>query len=401
MDSGSIAWMLMASALVLLMTPGLAFFYGGLVRGKNVISTVMYSFISLGVISVVWVLWGYTLAFGEGGNAYIGSLSNFALNGVDTPDEQVFAIFQMMFAIITPALITGAFCERFKFKTYLVFLVLWVTVVYAPIAHWVWYSDGWIAKRGALDFAGGAVVHINAGMAAIAAAALVGRRRNIEQGIEPHNVPFVILGAALLWFGWFGFNAGSGLAANGQAVSAFLVTNTAAATAMVVWVVLGMTHGGKVSGVGAATGAIAGLATITPASGFVGVDSALIIGVITGIITFYAVYFKNKVNLDDALDVFAVHGIGGIIGVIATGVFAEKAIGGTEGLIEGSSTLLVENIILVIVTVVYSLIVTLILLKALDIIPGLGLRSDESEEDQGLDVSDHGERGYVADGADN
>ncbi|MCH2522931.1 MAG: ammonium transporter [Dehalococcoidia bacterium] len=401
MDSGSIAWMLMASALVLLMTPGLAFFYGGLVRGKNVISTVMYSFISLGVISVVWVLWGYTLAFGEGGNAYIGSLSNFALNGVDTPDEQVFAIFQMMFAIITPALITGAFCERFKFKTYLVFLVLWVTVVYAPIAHWVWYSDGWIAKRGALDFAGGAVVHINAGMAAIAAAALVGRRRNIEQGIEPHNVPFVILGAALLWFGWFGFNAGSGLAANGQAVSAFLVTNTAAATAMVVWVILGMSHGGKVSGVGAATGAIAGLATITPASGFVGVDSALIIGVITGIVTFYAVYFKNKVNLDDALDVFAVHGIGGIIGVIATGIFAEKAIGGTEGLIEGSSTLLVENIILVIVTVVYSLIVTLILLKALDIIPGLGLRSDESEEDQGLDVSDHGERGYVADGADN
>tara|TARA_Y100000814_G_C12354544_1_gene407791 strand:- start:1187 stop:2392 length:1206 start_codon:yes stop_codon:yes gene_type:complete len=401
MDSGSIAWMLMASALVLLMTPGLAFFYGGLVRGKNVISTVMYSFISLGVISVVWVLWGYTLAFGEGGNAYIGSFSNFALNGIDDPDEQVFAIFQMMFAIITPALITGAFCERFKFKTYLVFLVLWVTIVYAPIAHWVWTSEGWLAQRGALDFAGGAVVHINAGMAAIAAAALVGRRRNVEQGIEPHNVPFVILGASMLWFGWFGFNAGSGLAANGQAVSAFLVTNTAAATAMVVWVILGMTHGGKVSGVGAATGAIAGLATITPASGFVGVDSALIIGVITGIVTFYAVYFKNKVNLDDALDVFAVHGIGGIIGVIATGFFAEKAIGGAEGLIEGSSTLLVENIILVIATIVYSLVASLILLKILDIIPGLGLRSEESEEDQGLDVSDHGERGYVADGADN
>ena len=401
MDSGSIAWMLMASALVLFMTPGLAFFYGGLVRGKNVISTVMYSFISLGVISVVWVLWGYSLAFGEGGNAFIGSLSNFALNGVDTPDDQVFAIFQMMFAIITPALITGAFCERFKFKTYLVFLILWVTIVYAPIAHWVWASDGWLLKRGALDFAGGAVVHINAGMAAIAAAALVGRRRNIEQGIEPHNVPFVILGASMLWFGWFGFNAGSGLAANGQAVSAFLVTNTAAATAMVVWVILGMNHGGKVSGVGAATGAIAGLATITPASGFVGVDSALIIGVITGIVTFYAVYFKNKVNLDDALDVFAVHGIGGIIGVIATGIFAEKAIGGTEGLIEGSSKLLVENFILIIVTIVYSLVVSLILLKILDIIPGLGLRSEESEEDQGLDVSDHGERAYVADGADN
>ena len=398
MESGTIAWMLTCSALVLFMTPGLALFYGGLVQGKNLLSTIMYSFICLGLVSVVWVLWGYSLSFGEGGNAFIGSLNNFALSGVDSAEEQVFVIFQMMFAIITPALITGAFCERFKFKTYLVFLVLWVTFVYAPIAHWVWASDGWLANRGALDFAGGAVVHINAGIAAIAAA-LVGRRRN--PGVSPNNVPFVILGASMLWFGWFGFNAGSGLAANGQAVSAFLVTNTSAATAMMVWVILSLVHGGKVSGVGAATGAIAGLATITPASGFVGVEAALILGLISGVITYYAVYFKSKVNLDDALDVFAVHGIGGIIGVIATGIFAEKAIGGTEGLIEGSSTLLVENIILVIVTVVYSLIVTLILLKALDIIPGLGLRSDESEEDQGLDVSDHGERGYVADGADN
>ena len=395
MDSGSIAWMLTCSALVLFMTPGLAFFYGGLVRRKNVVSTIMYSFICMGLVSVIWVLWGYTLSFGEGGGDLIGSLNNFALRGVDTPEDQVFAIFQMMFAIITPALITGAFCERFKFKTYMIFLVLWITFVYAPIAHWVWDSNGWLFKRGALDFAGGAVVHINAGMAAIAAAALVGRRRNIERGVEPHNVPYVILGASILWFGWFGFNAGSGLAADGLAVSAFLVTNTCAATAMMIWVILGMFHGGKVSGVGAATGAIAGLATITPASGFIGVESSLYLGIITGIITFYAVYFKSKVNLDDALDVFAVHGIGGIVGLIGTGIFATNG-----GLINGSSELLVENFIMIVSTVAYSLIVSIVILKILDMIPGLGLRSEENEEDQGLDLSDHSERGYVADGAD-
>ena len=374
------------------MTPGLALFYGGLVQGKNLLSTIMYSFICLGLVSVVWVLWGYSLSFGEGGNAFIGSLNNFALSGVDSAEEQVFVIFQMMFAIITPALITGAFCERFKFKTYLVFLVLWVTFVYAPIAHWVWASDGWLANRGALDFAGGAVVHINAGIAAIAAAALVGRRRN--PGVSPNNVPFVILGASMLWFGWFGFNAGSGLAANGQAVSAFLVTNTSAATAMMVWVILSLMHDGKVSGVGAATGAIAGLATITPASGFVGVEAALILGLISGVITYYAVYFKSKVNLDDALDVFAVHGLGGMIGLIGTGVFAAEAIGGAKGILEGSSDLLIENLILIVATVVYSLVATLVILKVLDIIPGLGLRSTEAEEDEGLDVSDHGENAY-------
>ena len=398
MDSGSISWMLICSALVLFMTPGLAFFYGGLVRGKNLLSTIMYSFISLGLVSVIWVLWGYTLAFGEGGNDYFGSFKNIGLNGIDTPDEQIFAIFQMMFAIITPALITGAFCERFKFKTYLIFLVLWVTLVYAPIAHWVWSEDGWLFKRGALDFAGGAVVHINAGMAAIVAALLVGRRRN--PGLEPNNIPFVILGASMLWFGWFGFNAGSGLAANGQAVNAFLVTNTSAATAMMVWVVLGLNHGGKISGVGAATGAIAGLATITPASGFVDVQAALILGLISGLLTFYAVYFKDKVNLDDALDVFAVHGLGGIIGIIGTGFFAKEAIGGAIGIFEGSSTLFVENLIMIIATSLYSLILTFVILKILDIIPGLGLRSTESEEDIGLDISDHGERSYVSDGAD-
>tara|TARA_B100000579_G_scaffold178229_2_gene145248 strand:- start:1177 stop:2373 length:1197 start_codon:yes stop_codon:yes gene_type:complete len=398
MDSGSISWMLICSALVLFMTPGLAFFYGGLVRGKNLLSTIMYSFISLGLVSIVWVLWGYTIAFGEGGNDYFGSFKSIGLNGIDTPDEQVFAIFQMMFAIITPALITGAFCERFKFKTYLIFLVLWVSLVYAPIAHWIWSEDGWLFKRGALDFAGGAVVHINAGMAAIVAAILVGKRRN--PGLEPNNIPFVILGASMLWFGWFGFNAGSGLAANGQAVNAFLVTNTSAAMAMMVWVVLGIYHGGKVSAVGAATGSIAGLATITPASGFVDVQAALILALVSGLITFYAVYFKSKFNLDDALDVFAVHGIGGILGIIGTGFFAKEAIGGAKGIFEGSSTLFVENLIMIIATTIYSLIASFVILKVLDLIPALGLRSTDLEEDIGLDLSDHGERAYVSDGAD-
>jgi Amt family ammonium transporter len=400
MDSGSIAWMLVASALVLLMTPGLAFFYGGLVRGKNVISTIMYSFISIGIVSIVWVLWGYSLAFG-GGGAFIGTFDNFALSGVNDADGQMFAVFQMMFAIITPALITGAFCERFNFKTYMIFLVLWVTLVYAPICHWVWHENGWLfqgvigSEGGALDFAGGTVVHINAGMAAIAAAALVGRRRNVDRGVEAHNVPYVILGASILWFGWFGFNAGSGLAANGQAVTAFLVTNTCAAVAMMVWVILGMLHGGKVSGVGAASGAVAGLVTITPASGFVGVGGALALGVLSGIFTFYAVQLRNKTSLDDALDVFAIHGIGGIVGAVGTGIFATGV-----GLIYGKTDAFIENIIAVVATMVYSLVATLLILKILDVIPGLGLRSTESDEDNGLDISDHGERAYVADGAD-
>mgnify|MGYP001384534346 FL=1 len=395
MDSGSIAWMLTCSALVLFMTPGLAFFYGGLVRSKNVISTLMYSFISLGIASLIWVLWGYSLAFGDGGNAFIGSLSNFALSGVDTPEEQIFAIFQMMFAIITPALITGAFCERFNFKAYMIFLVLWITFVYAPIAHWVWGEGGWLLEQGAVDFAGGAVVHINAGMAAIAAAAIVGRRRNIEKGIQAHNVPFVILGASMLWFGWFGFNAGSGLAADGTAINAFLVTNTCAAMGMMVWVILGIFHGGKVSGVGAATGAIAGLATITPAAGSVDVASSLIIGLGSGTITFYAVYFKGKVSLDDALDVFAVHGLGGMLGLIGTGIFATEG-----GLIDGQSKLFIANLLLIVSTAFYSLLVTVIILKLIEFLPGIQLRSSTTDEDNGLDISDHGERAYISDGAD-
>jgi Amt family ammonium transporter len=398
MDSGSVAWMLMASALVLFMTPGLAFFYGGLVRGKNVVSTVMYSFVSMGVVSVVWVLWGYSLAFGEGGQ-FIGNLDFLGFKDVSSDPEDgamLFAIFQMMFAIITPALITGAIAERFKFTTYLVFLVAWITFVYAPIAHWVWAGDGWLFEMGALDFAGGTVVHINAGIAAVVAALLVGKRRGVDRGVEPHNVPFVILGAGILWFGWFGFNAGSGLAADGLAISAFLVTNVAAAMALVVWVILGHIHTGKMSAVGAATGAVAGLVAITPASGFVGPMGAIAIGLGAGVLTFYAVRIRHKFGFDDALEVMAVHGIGGIWGALATGIFA---VGGI-GLIDGDARVLGYNVVAVLATIAYSFIVTFVILKILDVIPGLGLRADEAEEDAGLDISLHGERAYVGDGAD-
>jgi Amt family ammonium transporter len=388
----------MASALVLFMTPGLAFFYGGLVRGKNVVSTVMYSFVSMGVVSVIWVLWGYSLAFGEGG-PFIGNLDFLGFKDVSSDPEDgamLFAIFQMMFAIITPALITGAIAERFKFTTYLVFLVAWITFVYAPIAHWVWAGDGWLFEMGALDFAGGTVVHINAGIAAVVAAYLVGKRRGVDRGVEPHNVPFVILGAGILWFGWFGFNAGSGLAADGLAISAFLVTNVAAAMALVAWVILGHIHTGKMSGVGAATGAVAGLVAITPASGFVGPMGAIAIGLGAGVLTFYAVRIRHKFGFDDALEVMAVHGIGGIWGAVATGIFA---VGGI-GLVDGNAQVLGYNVVAVLATIAYSFVVTFIILKILDVIPGLGLRTDEADEDAGLDVSLHGERAYVGDGAD-
>ena len=395
MDSGNVAWMLTASALVLLMTPGLAFFYGGLTRAKNVINTIMYSFISMCVVSIVWVLWGYSLAFGTG-NALIGDFSRIGLSGGS--NELIMIIFQMMFAIITPALITGAFVERFKFTTYLIFLVLWITLVYAPICHWVWADNGWLLGMNALDFAGGTVVHINAGIAAIAAALLVGKRSN--PGAGAHNVPLVILGASLLWFGWFGFNAGSGLAADGRALNAFLVTNTAAAAAALTWGIISQIRIKKMSAVGVASGAVAGLVAITPASGFVNVLGAVVIGLGAGLICFFAVELIHKTSLDDALDVFAVHGVGGIWGAIATGIFAIESIGGTAGLIEGNPGVMGPQIIAVVVTIAYSLIVTLIILKVLDIIPGLGLRVTEQEENEGLDISSHGERSYIQDGAD-
>ncbi len=397
MDSGSIAWLLTASALVLLMTPGLAFFYGGLVRSRNVISTIMLSFMSMAVVSVVWVLWGYSIAFGEG-SAIVGDLSLIGLKGIEPGDEMLFAVFQMMFAIITPALITGALVERFKFTTYLVFLVAWVTLVYAPIAHWVWAGNGWLFDLGALDFAGGTVVHINAAVAAIAAALLVGKRR--DPGLEPGNVPYVVIGAALLWFGWFGFNAGSGLAADGVAINAFLVTNTAAATAALTWGILSQIQNKKMSAAGVATGAVGGLVAITPAAGAVGVMGALAIGIGAGVFCYIAVQVRPKLGVDDSLDVFAVHGIGGIWGALATGIFTVEAFAGVPGLVNGNVEQLGIQAIGIGATIAYSFIASLIILKVLDLIPGLGLRVSERDEGTGLDVAAHGERAYVSDGAD-
>lgn len=397
MDSGNTAWLLTASALVLLMTPGLAFFYGGLVRSRNVISTIMLSFMSMAVVSVVWVLWGYSVAFGDG-NALVGDLTLLGLSGIEPGDDMLFAVFQMMFAIITPALITGAIVERFKFTTYLVFLVIWITVVYAPIAHWVWAENGWLFEMGALDFAGGTVVHINAAVAAVAAAVLVGKRR--DPGLEPGNVPYVVIGAALLWFGWFGFNAGSGLAADGVAVNAFLVTNIAAATAALTWGILSQIQNKKMSAAGVATGAVGGLVAITPAAGAVGVMGALGVGLGAGVFCYAAVLLRPKMGFDDSLDVFAVHGIGGIWGALATGVFTVSAFAGVAGLIEGEARQLGVQAVGVIATIAYSFIVSFIILKVLDLIPGLGLRVNARDEDVGLDVAAHGERAYVSDGAD-
>ncbi|MBN33003.1 MAG: ammonia channel protein [Dehalococcoidia bacterium] len=408
-DSGGMAWMMVASALVLLMTPGLAFFYGGLVRAKNVVSTMMYSFAAMALMPVIWVLWGYSLAFGEG-NAFIGDFSYVLLNGInmtstDPAADIMFVIFQGMFAIITPALITGAFVERFKFSTYLIFITLWVTLVYAPICHWVW-GGGWISQgvfgdQGALDFAGGTVVHLNAGAAALVAAWMVGKRRGGAAGtIVAHNVPYVILGASLLWFGWFGFNAGSELAADGVAANAFLTTNTAAAMAALTWLVISGLHTGKMSAVGAATGAVAGLVAITPACGWVDVGGALMIGLTVSIVCYLSAMAMEKSGIDDALVVFGVHGVGGAWGALMTGVFAAEAIGGVKGLIEGNGAIVLEQLVGILATFAYSAVVTFIILKILDVIPGLGLQEIEETELGGLDVNIHGERGYIADGAD-
>ena len=413
MDSGHTSWMLMATALVFFMTPGLAFFYGGLVRAKNLVNTIMMSFMSIAIVSIVWVLWGYSLAFGTG-NAFIGDFSHLGLSGISFTSAEgddipplLFVAFQMMFAVITPALITGAFAERFKFSTYLIFLVIWSTLVYSPITHWVWASNvladgtevnGWLWDLGALDFAGGTVIHINAGIAAVVAALLVGKRRN--PGIQPNNVPYVVLGAAILWLGWFGFNAGSAVAANDSAANAFLVTSLAASTAALTWGVISHLKTGKMGAVGVATGAVAGLVAITPAAGAVNAMGALAIGFGAGLICFYAVELLHKTNMDDALDVFAVHGIGGIWGAIATGIFALEAItGGTKGLIEGNVGQVGIQAVGVIATVAYSGIVSFIILFILDKITGLGLRSDESDEDIGLDLAEHGEQAAVQDGA--
>ena len=401
-DSGDTAWVLTASALVLLMTPGLAFFYGGLVRKKNIVSTIMYSFVTIGLVGIVWVLWGYSLAFGPDleGWKFIGDLQWFGLKDVsaneagpysDTIPHQAFMIFQAMFAIITPALVTGAFAERMKFSALCIFIVLWVTIVYAPIAHWVW-GGGWLGDLGALDFAGGTVVHISAGAGALVSALIIGRRVGFpEQPMGPANVPMVVLGAALLWFGWFGFNAGSSLAADGVATNAFVVTNTAAAAAMMSWLFMSWFIDKRPSAVGAASGAVAGLVAITPAAGFVGPMPALIIGLGAGVFCYTMVKLLLKLRVDDALAVFGVHGIGGIWGALATGLFVGvgyAALG--DGVSRGEQIL--YQLIGIGASFGWSFVVTGIIMLAIKYT--IGLSADEEGEAMGLDRSEHGEAAY-------
>ncbi|OGP93257.1 MAG: ammonia channel protein [Deltaproteobacteria bacterium RBG_16_54_18] len=403
-DSGDTSWLLISTALVMLMTPGLALFYGGMVRTKNVLGTIMQSFIALGVITIQWVLCGYSLAFGPDIGHVIGSLQWAGLRGVGldpNPDyaatvpHQAFMIFQMMFAVITPALITGAFAERFKFKTFLVFLVLWSTLVYDPIAHWVWGVGGWIRELGVLDFAGGLVVHISSGVAALAAALVVGKRRGYgQEPMPPHNLTMTLLGAGILWFGWFGFNGGSAVASGSLATSAFVVTQFAAAAAALSWMIAEWAGKGNPTVLGAASGAVAGLATITPASGFVGPLSAIIIGLVAGAICYYAVNLKTKLGYDDSLDVVGVHGVGSTWGMMAAGLFASKAINaaGNNGLFFGNPALLGVQALGIVSIWLYSFVVTFIILKVLDWT--MGLRVSEEQEINGLDLSQHGEAGY-------
>ena len=403
-DTGDTAWMLMSAALVLLMTPGLALFYGGMVRAKNVLGTIMHSFIIMALISVQWVLFGYSLAFGPDFGGIIGKLSWVGLNGVGldpypdyaaTVPHQAFMIYQAMFAIITPALITGAIAERMKFKTFIIFALLWSTLVYDPLAHWVWGVGGWMRKMGALDFAGGTVVHISSGISALAAAILIGKRKGYRTNpMAPHNLPMTITGAAILWFGWFGFNAGSAIAAGKLSTSAFVVTHVATAAAALSWAAAEWVYKGKATTLGAASGAVAGLVAITPGSGFVGPMPALIIGFGAGILCYLGIMVKNRFGYDDSLDVVGVHGVGGTWGALATGLFASKAINdaGDNGLFFGNPGLLGIQAVAVLVTWVYAFVMTLIILKILDWT--MGLRVSDEEEETGLDLSQHSETGY-------
>ncbi len=398
------AWILVCSALVMLMTPGLGLFYGGLVRQKNVLSTIMHSFFMLGLISVMWVLWGYTLAFGPDRGGIIGGLEYLGLNGVGaepnptysaTIPHQAFMVFQMMFAIITPALISGAFAERKRFKSFAVFSLLWATLVYAPVAHWVWADGGWIRNLGALDFAGGTVVHITSGISALVCAIVLGKRLGHgQERMEPHNATMTVIGTALLWFGWFGFNAGSALGANSVAVNAFVTTNTAAAMAALTWMTASWIRHGRPSVLGATAGAVAGLVGITPAAGFVTPMAAIIIGFAAGLACFGAVEFVVRRRVDDALDVFGVHGVGGIVGALLTGVFATTSVNdaGADGLLYGNAALLGTQAIAVVVVAAYAAIVSFGLLKLIDLT--LGLRVSSVEEQLGLDTALHGEPAY-------
>ena len=401
-DTGDTTWLLVSAALVMLMTPGLALFYGGMVRRKNVLGTIMHSFIALAIITLQWVIVGYTLSFGPDVGGFVGSLKFFALNGVGvepskyapTVPHLAFMIYQAMFAIITPALISGAFAERMKFSAYLLFILLWSTFVYDPVAHWIW-GGGWMSKLGVLDFAGGVVVHATAGISALVAALIIGKRLGYpEEPAAPHNLPMTVLGAGLLWFGWFGFNAGSALASGGLATEALVNTHLAAAAATTIWILIEWVKYGKPTMFGAATGCIAGLATITPAAGFVTPIAALVIGLLAGVICFLGLKAKGVFGYDDSLDAFGVHGVGGILGTICVGLFATTVVnsGGANGLFYGNSHQLVVQLIGAGVGALYSLVVSAIILKVIDWT--VGLRVEKDAEIKGLDLTEHGEEGY-------
>jgi Amt family ammonium transporter len=404
LNAGDTAWVLASAALVMLMTPALGFFYGGLVRRKNVLSTLMHSFVALCIVSVQWVLWGYTLAFGPDWHGITGSLAwvGFAhVGSTPNPDyaatipHAAFALFQMMFAVITPALITGAFAERKRFGAFLLFTVLWATFVYDPIAHWVWGHGGWLARLGTLDFAGGTVVHVSSGVAALTAAWVLGPRIGKHRAHEPHDRRMMLLGASLVWFGWFGFNAGSALAANGLAAIAFVNTNVAAAMGALVWMTIAWHRDGAPNSTGAAAGAVAGLVAITPAAGFVTPAAAILIGGIAATACYAAVKLRERMRVDDALDVFPVHGIGGTVGALLTGVFATVTINaaGANGALYGNPKQFLIQCVAVIASWVYTAVATLVILKVVMLL--VPLRVTEREETLGLDVTQHAEAAYV------
>lgn len=403
MNSGDTAWILVSCALVLMMTPALALFYGGMVRRKNILSTLTLSYIFMALIGVQWLLFGYSLSFGTDINGFIGGLNFAGFNGVGAlPNDDysktiphgLFAAFQMMFAVITPALITGAFVERVNFKSFLLFSLLWATLVYDPLCHWVWGQGGWLKQMGVLDFAGGTVVHIAAGFSALAFALVIGPRKGYGKApMEPHNIPLTVLGAGLLWVGWFGFNAGSALAANGVAVNALLTTNTSAATAGLVWMMLSWLDG-RPSPLGIATGMVVGLAAVTPASGFVTPLAAMVIGAVAAPLSYYTMRFRDRRKLDESLDVWACHGIASTWGTIATGLFATIAVNsdGANGLFFGNPKQLGIQLFAVAITIVFTFGVTYVVAKLLDW--SIGLRVTAIEEEVGLDISSHGERSY-------
>ncbi|WP_029457425.1 ammonium transporter [Solidesulfovibrio alcoholivorans] len=402
MNAADTAFVLISAALVMLMTPGLALFYGGMVRGKNILGTLMHSNILLGTVTILWAIVGYSLAFGGDIGGFIGNLDFMFLKGVGTAAKEgvdniphlAFMIFQCMFAVITPALITGAFAERIKFSGFVLFTCLWLIVVYCPMAHWVW-GGGWMAKMGALDFAGGAVVHMSSGASALAAALYLGRRHGYgKQAFIPHNLPLTILGAGLLWFGWFGFNAGSALAANGLAASAFVTTHLAAAAAAVSWIVVEWLHRGKPTTLGMASGAVAGLVAITPAAGFVEPMPAILMGLVAGALCYGGVLMKGVFKYDDSLDVVGIHGLGGTFGALATGLFATTAVNdaGANGLFYGNPGQLWIQFVSVVATWAFCFVMSLILFKVVDLM--VGIRVSQDDENKGLDVSQHSEVGY-------